>query len=127
MESRRGRILRFCSVGGASSVLYFILAAGFSLVFPGHEMAASIIAYSACIGFSFVFQRNFAFRSKGKFSFELVRFTVASGIGLLVSTAIVYISVTQLKISPYISYLFVIATIPILSYALFSRFVFRTD
>lgn len=119
------RILRFISVGGASSVLYFILAAGITFAVPGHELFASITAYCACIGFSFVLQRNFAFRSTGKVKFELIRFAVVSVIGLVLSTVIVFVAVSKFDIPALGSYVIVIATIPVISYILFSRFVFH--
>ena len=118
------RVLRFCSVGAASSILYFILATGFTLAVPGHEMVASTATYSACIVFSFVLQRKFSFRSTGVFRFEFVRFTLVSVLGLVLSSLIVFVAVSQFGISPYVSYLIVIATIPFISYILFSRFVF---
>ena len=119
------RFLRFCSAGFASSALYFILASIITMVLPGFEIVATVVAYLICIAFSFVLQRNYAFRSSGKVKFELVRFTMVSILGLILSTVIVYFGVTRFAISPYASYLIVIATIPILSYVLFSRFVFQ--
>ncbi|MFT5139159.1 MAG: putative flippase GtrA [Lysobacterales bacterium] len=118
------RILRFCSVGAVSSALYFVLASMITYLFPDHEVTASVTAYSACIGFSFIFQKYFAFRSTRPFKFELAKFTVVSLLGLSLSTGIVYVAVTSFGISAYGSYMIVVATVPFLSYILFSRFVF---
>lgn len=123
-DASLARVFRFGSVGAASSALYFILASAITFALPGREMLASITAYSACITFSFILQRNFAFRSSGTIRFEFLRFSLVSGLGLILSTAIVFVAVSYYGISPVGSYVIVVATIPFISYLLMSRFVF---
>lgn len=95
-----------------------------TLAFPGHELVASFAAYCACIGFSYVLQKKITFRSTGMPRFEFTRFVAVSVLGLLLSTAIVHVSTANFGWSPYVSYMIVIATIPFISYILFSRYVF---
>jgi putative flippase GtrA len=125
MNAGLSRFLRFCVVGGLASVLYVVLASVLTLLWPGFELASSLLAYCACIGVSYFLQRIVTFKSTGPMRFESLRFSLVSVLGLVLSSVIVLVSTSMLALSPYLAYLLVFVTIPITNFLLFSRYVFR--
>lgn len=125
--SNVSKIFRFCLVGGASSVTYLILVNLLIIIFPKNEVLSSFLAYSLCIGISYMGQRNITFKSSNNLKPEIVRFTFVSISGLMLSSLLVYILTTQFSVTPHFSFLAVFVTIPILNYFLYNHYVFKSE
>lgn len=121
------KVIRFGLSGLAATVAYLVIAILLSAVLPGRETLVSVFAYCCCIAISYLLQKYYTFRVRGRVPFERSRFVAASLFGLLLSTLIVHATTRWLGWSSMAAYLAVVATIPLLSYLLFSRFVFESS
>lgn len=78
------RILRFLAVGGSNALLHFTIL-NISFFFLGQtKIAASIIATVFAVMYSFFLNRNFVFRSNGKFTKQASRFVGVTLLGMLI-------------------------------------------
>ena len=117
------RLIRFGCVGGTASLVYAVLV--WLLVSNGltSPTTASIIAYLVAIPVSFLGQKFFTFRAKGKVKTEFGFFLANHAFGLLLSTGIMgMIQTAGLDIKLGIA--IVVIAVPIVSYLFMNFLVF---
>ncbi|WP_054693451.1 GtrA family protein [Syntrophomonas palmitatica] len=85
------QFLRFCTVGAGNTLvdlsLFFLLTLG-----PVPYLLAQVLAYSAGVVNSFIFNRYWTFRVKGRSSLaEITRFIIVNGISLAFTSGLLVI------------------------------------
>ena len=119
------RIIRFSIVGGVASLSYAIFAFSFIHWIGVGQVAASAAAYIAALPISFLGQKLFTFRSKGKTHIEAQRFLVVQGISLLLATGITALFAHVLNKEPIYAIVAVVIIIPTFTYIAMSVGVFK--
>ena len=119
-----GQGLKFLVVGGGASFLYFGLALLFDRGVGFGPVASSTLAYALAAVFSYVGHKLFTFNSKGGSKFEALRFTISTLIGFSLAS---FIPFALSQFAPIISYLAVLAVVPVISFLMLKFFVFSKD
>ncbi|GAA2622787.1 hypothetical protein GCM10010399_62540 [Dactylosporangium fulvum] len=121
------RRVRYLTVGGVSSVSYYVCFAGIYLITRDHlhYLVPTVIANFLCALVTYPLQRRFVFRSTGRVVSGFVRFYLVclwalayTFIGLPVLVELVHIPVL-------IAQAILIVTAPIINYQLSKLWVFR--
>lgn len=118
-----GQLMRFACIGTVNSVLYIVLAMLFNSAFGFAALAASILAYAISAAVAFFGHKVLTFGTPAKAPAEMARFLVASGMGLSLAALI---PILLSGFTPLISFLSVLALVPVCSFLLLKFFVFRT-
>lgn len=116
--------LRFLAVGGGASFLYFALALFFDRIISFGPVAASTIAYTLAAAFSYTGHKIFTFNTKERSKFQTLRFAISTLIGFSLASLIPY---ALAQFAPVISYLAVLAVVPVISFLMLKFFVFPKD
>jgi len=118
------QLLRFAFVGVIASVVYFALAALFYSVVGLPTVGSSIAAYSIAAIVSFVGHRNLTFSSSQTAQSEIGRFMVVTVVGLLLATIVPATATGYFGLPSMVSFILVLAVVPICSYLMMRFFVF---
>ncbi len=121
-----GQGLRFLTIGAGASLLYFVLALTFDRLASFPPVVASTVAYAFAAVFSYIGHKNFTFNTGtfnigGRSNFEILRFAVSTLTGFLLASII---PLVLIEYPPVISYLVVLAVVPLLSFLMLKFFVF---
>lgn len=81
------RFLRFVLVGGAATLLQFVLLAVFVEIFMAREVFASAASFSISAGFNYWLNYHFTFASRANHRETLPKFIVVALIGLTINTS----------------------------------------
>jgi putative flippase GtrA len=118
------RLTTFASVGAAATIGYAIIAGGL-VFFAVKPLYASLIAYGICASGSYLGHKRFTFGSPESHAIEAPRFFAATLIGLAVAVGMPILYARFFGPSPWFAILATCVLVPILSYLLSQRFVFR--
>jgi putative flippase GtrA len=118
------RLATFATVGAAATIGYAAIAE--SLAFVGlRPVLASLIAYAICACGSYLGHKRFTFVSAGLHSVEAPRFFIATIAGLVVALATPLLFAQFFGPSPYFAILATCLLVPVISFIISARFVFR--
>jgi putative flippase GtrA len=118
-----GQLGRFAGVGIVNSVLYFVLAAVFSVVLGFAALAASVLAYVIAAAVAYLGHKFLTFGQPAHAADEMTRFAAAMGIGLSLAALI---PILLASFGPMVSFATVLMLVPVCSFLLMKFFVFRT-
>ena len=128
LEPLRGMaetVARFAGVGGASSLLYaFVVAGAVSGLGLNHNLAA-LLGFAITAPINFVMHRRFTFRSVGLVENDLVRYVIMQAVNVLLSIGAMVLSVDGFHLPYAVGILGAIVLIPLVSYCVMDRWVFR--
>lgn len=88
---------------------------------------AGAISYASSMPVAFLLHKKFSFRSAGTGKEEAARFIVASGVGMVVASALPKALTAWLGISANITALLTSIVTPVITYAALSRWVFAKN
>ncbi len=121
---RSARVARFAMVGAAATLAYGGLV--WLLTRGGlGPVAASIGAYLAAGGVSYLGHRRITFRSSGSHGVQLPRFGITLGVGIAVAAAAPSVLVVGLGLPQLAATLTTCVAAPLMSYAALSLLVFH--
>jgi putative flippase GtrA len=120
-----GRLVRFGSVGMASTLLYAALAWGLTLGARIGAAPASVIAYVIAGAASYLVHKRFTFRSRAAHDREAPRFLCVSALGAGVALLAPVVLTGRLGFPPMIAIAFTCGAVPAVNYLMFDRLVFR--
>ena len=118
------KLCRFGLTGAICSLLYAVWAHAF-IQFAGLDsVLSSALAYGLTVPVSFIGQKYFTFKARGKLRSELAGFFFTHGLGLLL--AIVIMAAMELTpFDPVIGILAVMIAVPLISFVLMNTYVFK--
>ncbi len=119
------RLSRFLLIGGASTVLYAVLALALSNVEGVGVTGASILAFGIAAVFSYVGHKYITFVSGGDHRFELPRFLVLTLLGLVVVSLLPAILCGVLDLPAAVPIVLACVFIPAVNYVVLGLWVFR--
>lgn len=121
------QMIKFSSVGVFNSIVdaavYFILTRW--LGFSGLEVAAKAISYCAGILNSYIWNKNWTFRSSTGVIKTLIPFTITSLIGLTINTGMMQLGLNQLHFHDLLAFIFASGFTIIWNFLMSKFFVFR--
>jgi len=112
-------IAKFIVAGGVGFVVDFSLL-NLMLWFRFSPITGRLISFSAAVIFTFVINRNFTFRNKGKLLTQFQSYIIGSLLGLCMNWVIYYFSLSYF--SPQLS-IFIASTLAMIINFSFYRFV----
>ena len=119
------RLSRFAAIGLASTLLYAVLAFGFShMGFAATE--ASVLAFLLAAIFSYAGHKYVTFVSGGRHTFELPRFLTLSVAGLVVVSILPAFLTGMLGLPAAVPFLLACIVIPVVNYIVLGRWVFAS-
>ncbi len=118
------KVIRFCIVGGLASFIYFIATHIILNQTSFDAVYASIMAYLIAIPFSFLGQKYFTFKANGNPFVEMTLFLVSHLLGLIVSTAVVFLS-NAMELNINIGLFAVIILVPVINFIFMNTIVFK--
>ncbi len=121
MPLQLDQIIRFCGVGGVASALYFLFATCLNAAFGLAATPASVLAYFGAAVFAFNAHRRITFRGSDNVTAELIKFGMATGIGLGLA---LLIPLALTAFAPVVSFLAVLVIVPSCSFLMMKFFVF---
>lgn len=114
----------FGAVGGAATVTYFVVAmAGTAAAWPAY--VSSLCAYGIAMVVSYAGHKLFTFRSAEPVTQTGPRFAMLALVQYAVALAVPALLADWAGLSPALAYAAVCALIPVTSFVLMSRLVFR--
>jgi putative flippase GtrA len=120
-----GRLVRYGISGGASAATQFsvllVLAEGLH-VWP---VAASTAGFVASIAVSYLLQRRWVFRSDTSHGVAGARFLAVTAVAFGLNTGIVWVGTEALHVAYPVVQVVALSVIPVVNYALNSRWTFR--
>lgn len=116
------QLLRFTGVGVVNSALYFVFAATLNSLFGVATIPASAIAYALAAAFAYLSHKHLTFRKGSASPFEVVRFIIATAMGLALA---LLIPILLYLYAPVVSFLTVLIVVPLCSFVTMKFFVFR--
>lgn len=119
------RLARYGLVGGLATVTYAVLAIALVSRLGMDPTTSSALAFLIAIPVSYLGQKHFTFASKGATRTELPRFLVVQGLNLIAATLIMRVVAVDLGLGHVIGTIAVVATIPLATYVMLNRAVFR--
>lgn len=118
------KLFRFGLTGAVCSLLYAVLAHSFIKIGGLDPVFSSTAAYGLTIPVSFIGQKYFTFRARGKLGSELQGFILLHAAGLMVATALMA-TVESTSYDPLFGILAVMIAVPLLSFLLMNTYVFK--
>jgi putative flippase GtrA len=119
------RLATFATVGAVATIGYAVIGEG--LAFLGLQpLWASLIAYAVCTCWSYLGHKRFTFNSSGPHHREAPRFVATTLVGLLVAVGMPLLFSRFFGPSPYLAILATCVLVPIISFIVSQRFVFRS-
>lgn len=106
------KIILYGIIGGFSALLDYITFYFFSTILNIQYIISNLISINVGNLTSFTLNRNFNYKTYDKKYERLLKFYIVSGVGILISTVLLYIFVTKLY---YKKNIVKIATIPIVA------------
>lgn len=121
------RLVRFAVSGLASTGFYFLLVLLILRFTDIRADMASLLAYLAAIGFSYLLQSRFTFRAKDDSARQIGAFMIVSLAGLLLSWLLMAVLHLQLGIPAFWVAATICGIIPATNYFLFKWVVFTQN
>jgi putative flippase GtrA len=121
IKAAMSQLLRFSSIGLGASALYFIFALVLESVVQMPVVLASFLAYTGAAVFGFFGHRIFTFASTNNPKSEIVRFGIATAIGMCLA---IIIPLLLKGYPPVVAFIAVLLIVPIVSFILMKFFVF---
>jgi putative flippase GtrA len=118
------RLVTFGAVGGIATIVYAVLAWGFSARFAVPPTTASVLAYALAGIFSYAAHKSLTFRSLRLHRVEAPRFVAASLLGLTLATVLPAMLTDGLHLDRGIAILAVCIAVPALNFLLLDRYVY---
>jgi putative flippase GtrA len=119
------RLVRFAVTGGLASGVYSITVILAIDRLGLNAFYASVIGYLVAIPVSFVGQKFWTFRATGALKRELPGFLAVQALNLLAAAIIMAFFVDFLRLDRLIGVALVVGAIPLMTYILLSRNVFK--
>jgi putative flippase GtrA len=121
-------ILRFGGVGLAATAVHSLAyMVGLKFLMP---QSANLLGYTFAAVISYFGHEKFTFslpsRTRLDVIFNLIKFSLASIIGLLLNSGFIYITLYILKLDPLFAVFFIGGVTPVLTFLLFKFWVFQT-
>lgn len=118
--------LRFLFVGGINTAVGYG-AYALCVFFGLHYSFAQLI--SAIIGIvnSYVWNKYFTFRKKGKSAIEIVRFIAVYAVSYAVNLGLLFVLIDKLNMSEYLAGVFGLIVITLISYIGHNKFSFKGE
>lgn len=121
---RLAELVRFLAVGASSTVLYFaVYSAGILLGVPFGLAAMAGFCVSAVYGY--LVHERWTFRTKAASGVGLTRWLLLQGSLIVANVAALWLLVHRASLNPIVAQLVILPLIPLLSYALSRRHVYR--
>lgn len=117
--------LRFCTVGVAATVTYFLVANLLMFINITTTEISSVLAYMVGIVISYFGQSSYTFRVTDKNHGQFLRFSFLSLIGLCISYLSVSYAVNFYHVKPFWGTIVTSVSIPILSFFVMKVWVFK--
>jgi putative flippase GtrA len=117
-------LANFGAVGIAATATYFFLATGLQSTVLPNPVAASVVAYSAAAGLSYIGHQLLTFRSSQSPRVGLPRFIVTTAVGLALVWAIPKLFTEHWRLAPIIAYAVISFAIPLLNFFVLRFWVF---
>jgi putative flippase GtrA len=115
----------FATIGAVATVSYALIAESLVLL-RLTPLWASLIAYAICATWSYLGHKHFTFSSGGRHTVEAPRFAIATLVGLIVAIATPVLFARLIGPSPFVAVMATCVLVPIISYVVARRFVFRS-
>ena len=126
-RSQWARLGRFVIVGLVNSLAYTIAVWCLISQVGLSYTTASVVGYLAAVPTAFFAHRVFTFASNGAVPLEMFRFASVHALGLAVSWAVMDIVSNRLGMHYAVGMLAVVLAVPLVSFFVFDRFVFRRE
>ncbi len=120
-RSTYSQAFRFTTIGLGASALYFIFALVLESMLHLPTVLASLLAYIGAAVFGFLGHRIYTFASTSNPKVEMIRFGIATVIGICLSIIIPLVLKSQ---PPVFAFLAVLLIVPVVSFILMKFFVF---
>lgn len=117
-------ITRFCIVGAATALIYFVLYYVILMVHPVAPWIASGASFLIAIIFQYVGHSKFTFDRSLRDAAQLTRFVIAVTLGLAISTIVTGFIWPLFGWPEILSLIVVVIVLPIVNFAVFSFWVF---
>lgn len=120
------RAIRFLVIGIGATLLYALLAAGFSATVAMSLKPAlgSMLAYALAAVFSYAGHKYFTFVSSGAHRFEVPRFAVLTLVGLAMSFALPAVLSEGLSLPVQVPIALTCLLVPLVNYVVLRHWVF---
>jgi putative flippase GtrA len=119
------KLLGFVTFGGLAGGVYAAVLA-ISVDFLGWSVfIGSAVAYALAIPVSYFGNRWVTYRSRNVMAFEAFRFVVVQVINLVLTSAVVHVSMEQFALPTYAGILVAFLAAPVISLILFEVWVYR--
>ena len=118
---------RFAGVGVMSGLIYAIVTALLVSGIAVNPTLASIGGYCAAIPLNFVGHRQFSFRSRGRLSFDMLRFVVAQAINIAVTAGAMYAVTAWFGAAYWWGMIAAVILVPVANFAFMNLWVFRNQ
>lgn len=126
-QSTTAKALRFCVVGGASSLLYAAIAVVLVSGLQVSPKLASVFSYLGSLPLNFVGNRRFTFQSGGAFYDEAFRFIALHATGAAVAFASMSLATDYLGGHYLIGVVFAVVLVPAVNFVVANAWVFRAQ
>jgi len=125
VSPRTGRLLRYAASGGASASTHFGVCLLVAELLHVRPVAASTVGFVASVAVSYTLQHAWVFRSAATHAVAGARFLTVTAVAFALNTAVLWLG-TEVLHDPYpIVQASALIAIPIVNYALNSRWTFR--
>ena len=121
-----GRFLRFCLVGGISTLSFAALTWLAVEALQLEPEVATVACYLVLVPWNFLAHRNFTFVSSGKISSEGLRFLLLHSLNLGLSSAGMAVAVRLLHIDYRWGIAFSAVAVPVIVFVVMNYWVFRS-
>ena len=118
------RLSWFVGIGGATTLLYALLAWAMTVPLGWWPSLASALAYGICGIGGFLSHKRLTFKSSAPAAGEVRRFMATSVVGYGLATGLPYVLTQNLHYDPRIAIVAVSIVCPLVNYILLNMFVF---
>jgi putative flippase GtrA len=121
-----GKLSRFGTIGAINTATYAMLSSGLISLLGADPTLSSAAAFAACLPLAFWSHKLVTFRSSNGSREEFLRFATVQFISFCVAVLDMYVCVTLLGRPPAVAILLTIVIVPIISFIVMDRRVFKT-
>jgi putative flippase GtrA len=119
------KVVRFACIGLLGGTIYALVTMALVSGFSVAPIPASLGGYIASVPLGFIGHRQFSFRSNGRWTAEVVRFTVSQALNMMVTAAAMYAATRYFRASYAWGMVAAVILVPIANFALLNLWVFR--
>ena len=119
------KFMKYCLTGGSSFVIEYLLFFLANEVLGLYYVLANAIVYTITFWFSFLVNKYFTFRSKGKMGSQLYRFVLLYAFNMVVTNGMFFLLSDVVGIPPLIGKGFVSGMVVLWNFPIYRRFIYK--